>query len=202
MQLHAVPRGLRAVAAGGHIAPAAATVPCFVLEYAPTSRISTASHARELSEYECVAGTLHHGDEQAGEGITHRHERSREGSVTLTLEAAGAGAAAQHAIDLGERFSASLVECDAALGEGAEDGAHPPRIGEDSEGARGLLVRASAHGGCALSVEQACPLEPANEVLEIDQRVVSLRDGVRVHEVEPQALRDERERVSFTRVGG
>ena len=74
MELHAVPRGFGAVAARRHVTPPAAAIPGFVLEHSTASWIGASSHASQLHQDERVAGTLNHGDEETGEGVTHRHE--------------------------------------------------------------------------------------------------------------------------------
>lgn len=121
MQLDAVPSGLGSVAACGHVTPPAAAIPGLVLEHASASWIGAPSDARKLAQDERVTRTLHHGNEEAGEGITHRHERAREGSVTLEFEPASARTTAKHAIDLDESLGAHFLKGRAALCKGAED---------------------------------------------------------------------------------
>jgi hypothetical protein len=188
-----MPRGLRAVPAGRHVAPAPATVLRLVLEHAPAPRIGAAPHASELIEDERVGGALDDGDEQTGERVAHGYERTREGAVGAQLDAARTRAATEHAIDLAERGESHVAREHPALGERTKDRAHAARVAEHGECSRRLLLRPPAHRRAALRVEHVCRLEPEHEPLEVVQCIGAADASVGVHEVEPQALRDERE---------
>src|SRR6185436_7659493 len=102
VQLHAVARGLRAVPAGGHVAPAAAPVLRLVLEDASAAWDGTATHAPELIEDERVRRILDDGDEQAGERVADGNEGASEGTIGAKLDAPRPRAAPEHTIDLAQ----------------------------------------------------------------------------------------------------
>ena len=131
---------------------------------------------------------------------TGTNARAKEPSCA-ELDAPRSRAAAEHAIDLAQRGEAHVAGEHAALRERAQDGAHAARVAEHRERARRLLLRAPAHRGAALRVEHVRRLEPEHEALEVVQRVGAAHTGVGVHEVEPQALGDERERGTFAAFG-
>ena len=195
MQLHAMTRGLRAIAARSHVAPPSAPILGFVLEHTSTPRVCAASDAHQLAEDERVGGAFDDGNEETGERVTDGDEGAHEGAVVRKLQPPRASAAAEYAIDLGEGIAADVVRDNAALGERPKDGPYAPRVAEDRECSRGLLVRAATHARRAFRVEQMGALEPAHEALEVVQAIDSTRRGLRVYEVEPQPFGDEGERV-------
>src|SRR5258708_12827012 len=83
MQLHPVPRGLRPVAAGCHVAPAAAAILRLVLKHPPASRIGTPAHAHQLAEDERIGRAFDDGDQNTGERIADGHEGADEPSAAL-----------------------------------------------------------------------------------------------------------------------
>lgn len=186
-------RRLGAVAARGHVAPAATSVLRRILEHAPAAWVGAPSHPRQLVEDERVGGTVDDGNEQAGERVAHGDECTSEGAVRAELDAARAGAAAKQPVYLRQRGDARVGNHGAALGEGAEHGAHASRVGQHSERTGRLLDGAALHGGRAIGVEDVRGLEPAGEALEVVQRVGAAGSRVRVHEVEPEPLRQEGE---------
>src|SRR5262245_33436895 len=74
LELFAMARGLGAIAARGHVAPAAASVLRVVEEDALASLIRAAPDARELAEDERVGGGLDDRDHEARERVTDRDE--------------------------------------------------------------------------------------------------------------------------------
>src|SRR5258705_866854 len=93
LQLLPMPRRFSAVAAGGHGAPAPASVLRVVEEHALASLIRTAADARQLTQDQRVRRRLDNGDHEAGERIADRYERSNEGSVGAEIDATRAGTA-------------------------------------------------------------------------------------------------------------
>ncbi len=185
MQLHSMSRRLGAIATGRHVAPAAPAVLRLVLKDASAAGIGTATHAREFGKDERVGRAFDNRDEETGEGVADGDEGPHKAAICLELQPPSAGAAAEDAIDLAKHVGAYVVRRDAALGESAEHGAHPPRVAKDGEGAGRLLLRAAAHGRGALGVEELGSREPADEALEVMERVRALGSRVGIHEVEP-----------------
>ena len=124
----AVPRRLGAVAAGRHVAPAAAAVLCGIEEDPRATRIGATTDARQLAGDQRIGRRLDHRYYQAGESVTDGHERPGERAVRLEVDATRAGAAPEHAIDLAQCVEADSLADDAALGERTERGAYAARI--------------------------------------------------------------------------
>ena len=200
MQLHAMAGGLGAIAARRHVAPPATSVLRLVLEHATAARIGAASNPNQLAKDERIGGTLDHRYQQAREGITDRHKGAHERAVARQFHAPCTGAAPEHAIDLGQCVRANVVRAESALGERAKHATYAPRIAQHGECAGGLLVRATTHARRPFLVQQPRALEPTHEALEIVEPVTSTNNAFRVYEIEPQPLRDERERVPITLV--
>ena len=195
-----MPSGLGAIAARRHVAPPPTSVLRLVLEHATAPGISAASYPNELTEDERIGGTLDHGDQQAREGVTDRHEGAHERAVARELDAPCPGTAPQHAIDLGQRVHANVMRPEAALGERTKHGSDAPGIAQHRESAGGLLVRATTHARRPLLIQQTRALQPSHEALEILQPVTATDHAFRVYEIEPQSLRDERECVPIALV--
>ena len=187
-------RGLRAIAARRHVAPATTPVLRLVLEDTRAPRVCALSHARQLALDECIGRAFHDGNEEARERISHGDEASREGPVGLQLDTARPGTAAEYAIDVSERVGADVVRDGAPFGEKPKRGPNAPCVTEDGQRAPRLLCRAAAHAAGALGIEESHGFEPADEVLEIMQRIMSDSEVVGVHEVEPEAFSDKRRR--------
>src|SRR5689334_15770220 len=124
VQLHAVPRGLGAIAAGRHVAPAPTAVLRLVLEDATAPWVGAPADASELVEDERIGRVLDDGDEQPGECVTDGDEGARKGTVRTELDTPGPRTAAEHAIDLAQRRHADVTGEHPALGERTEHGAH------------------------------------------------------------------------------
>jgi hypothetical protein len=198
VQLHAVPCRLRTIPARRHVAPSSPPVLRLVLKDASAPRIGTAPDAGELSQNERVGGALHDRDEQTGEGIADGYERAREAAVAAQLDPAGAGTASEDAVDLTQRLGPDVPQCLATLREPAQHRAHSAGVAQHGERTRRLLQGAALHGTRALGVEDVGGLEPMHEAPEVVQGIDGPRPRVRIHEVEPETLGNERERVSLS----
>jgi hypothetical protein len=197
VQLHPVAGRLRPVSTSSHVAPAASTILCLILKHASAPRVGAAPHAWELAENERVGGALDDRDEETGEGIADGHEGAGEAAVAAQLDAPRAGTASEDPVDLTQGFEPNIPYSVAAFGKTAQHRAHAAGIAQHGQRARRLLHGAPLHGTGALRVEDVRGLEPMHEAPEFVQRIGGARAGVGVHEVEPQPLRDERERVSL-----
>src|SRR5690349_15336242 len=117
LQLLAVARSFRAIAACCHIAPAAAAILRVVEEHALAARIGTTTDARQLAEDERVGGRFDDRDHETRERVADRNERSHEGSVGAKIHATRPSAAAEDAIDLDEAIVANAFAHRTTLGE-------------------------------------------------------------------------------------
>ena len=189
--------GLRAIAAGGHVAPAAPSILRIVEEHALAARVRATAHAIQLAEDECIGRGLDDRNDESGERVAHGDERSHERAVAAELDATRTGATTEHAIDLGERVFAHALARWSAFGERTERTAHPARIDERGCRAGGLLVRSTPNAVAALGVEDERRLEPAHETLEVAQRIEASQAVLAVDEVQPQSLSDEHEGRAF-----
>src|SRR5256885_333661 len=98
----AVTRGLRAVAARGHVAPAAAAVLRRVEEDVGAALIGAAARARDLAGDERIGGRVDDGEHEPGERVADADERARVAAVRALLDPARDRAAAEDPVDLGE----------------------------------------------------------------------------------------------------
>ena len=189
------PRHLRPVPTRRHVAPSTGGVLRGVLEDARAARGGAAADPRELAEDQGIGSGFDDRHQEAGERIADGDKASSVGTVVARLDAAGPGAAAQHAIDLGKGRGADDSGALTALGEGAERIANPARVDERRGGARRLLHGAPPKAGGALRVQHRGDLEPIDVGVEVDQRIDSSApyDVLGVHEVEPETLADEDE---------
>ena len=185
LQLLPMARGLRAVAAGRHIAPPAPAVLRVIEEHALASRIGAAAYAHELTEDQRVGRRLDDGDDESGERVADGHEGADEGSVRAEVDAPRSSAAAEDAVDLDETFVANAFTHRPALGERAERRADAAAVDESHRCAGRLLLRAAPNSTRALGVEDGRRFQPPNHTLEITQRVEAPEAVLAVHEVEP-----------------
>lgn len=186
-QSQAVASRFRAIAAHGHVAPAAARVPRPVEEHACASRISAAAHARQLSEHHGVRSAVHDGDQQAGKRVADGNERACERAIITHFDAARSGAPAEHAIDLFERVG-TYTRDGPALRELPQGSSNPTRLQQDRGRARRLLFSAPPNGRGTFHIQHASIDEPARESGEARQSVGSDASApcvLRVHEVQP-----------------
>src|SRR5690606_16878505 len=79
--LSPVSRGLCAIAAGRHVAPAAPSILRAVVEHARAAWICAAPDSRELAEHERIRGGFHERYHEARECISHRNEAAHEGAI-------------------------------------------------------------------------------------------------------------------------
>src|SRR5689334_23708015 len=91
LQLLPMTRRFGAIAAGGHVAPATATVLGVVEEYTLAAWIGASPNARQLPENQRIGGRLDDRDDEAGERIADGDEGADEGAVAALLDAACAG---------------------------------------------------------------------------------------------------------------
>src|SRR5438093_6463687 len=159
-------RGLRPVAAGGHVAPSAPAVLGAVVEDACAADVGAAADAGQLAQDESIGRGLDDGNHETGKRVTDGNERARVGAIAAPLHAARAGTASEHTIDLAKRLVTNLlaeVHPGAALRQRAKRGAHTPGADERGRGTRRLFARAPTHAERPLRVEQGRRLEPHRE---------------------------------------
>lgn len=199
LELLPVPRGLGAITARGHVAPAAASILRVVEEDTLASLIGASAHTRELAKNERVRGGFHDGNHEPRERVADRNERTDECAVGTKLDAPCAGAATKHAIDLDESFGARAFAQRAALGQRAKRGPDTTSIDERRGRAGRLLHGAATNSAGAFSIEHSRGLEPADERLEIAQGIETAKSLLAVDEVQPKSLAHEHERGAFGR---
>src|SRR6185503_8371055 len=107
LELLPMARGLGAITARGHVAPAAAAVLRVVVEDALAARIGAAANARQLAEDECISGRFDDGNDEARECIANRNERANERAVGSQLDAARSRAASERSAPRTRRASTS-----------------------------------------------------------------------------------------------
>ncbi len=198
-ELFAMARSFRAVAACRHVTPAATTVLRVVEEDALAASVGAAANPRELAEDECIGGGFDNGDHESGKGVADGDEGANERAVVTQLDAACAGAATEHAIDLGKAVGAYAFAGGTTLGERAQCAADAPCIDKCGGCASGLLLCATSNAGSAFRVEDDRRLEPTDERFEIAQCVVSADAEFAIHEIEPESFADEHEGRAFQR---
>lgn len=188
--------GLRPVAARRHVTPPASAVLRTVEEHTGAARVGAAANARELAEDEGIRRRLDDRDHEAGEGVSDRNERALEGAVAARLEATGAGASAEDAVDLVDGVEPNLHHVHPALGERPEGGTDAPRVSERRGSAGRLLKRPPADATPALSVQHRGTFEPAYERIEIPEEIDAAPAArvVGVDEIQPEPLAEKRER--------
>ena len=74
LDLLSMARGLGAITAGGHVAPATAPVLRVVEEHALAALIRAAPNARQFAEDERIGRGLDDRDDESGEGIANGNE--------------------------------------------------------------------------------------------------------------------------------
>src|SRR5262245_24302316 len=136
LELLPMTRGLRAIPARCHVAPATASVFRVVEKHALAPLIGAATNARELAEDERVRGRFDDRDDKSGECVAHGDERPDERAVGSEIDTARARTATEHTIDLGESFGAYAFAHRAAFCECAQRAAHATRVHERSGSAR------------------------------------------------------------------
>ena len=92
--------GLRAIAAGGHVAPPPPAILRAVVEDVGAASVGAPANALQLAEDECVGRRFDNWNHQSGEGIADRDEGPRVGSIATALDAPRDSASPEHAIDL------------------------------------------------------------------------------------------------------
>ncbi len=196
-------RRFGAIAARRHVAPAAPPVLRPVEKHARATLVGTAPNAHELAQHERIGGRLDDGDHQPCERVADRNEAAHELSVRSTLETADARTSAQHAIDLAYGVLSNIMCCDAPLGQRAQHRAHAARVREGRRCARRLLLSAPPNTGCPFGVEHRSSFEPAEERVEITQRVGAdaAVQIICVDEIQPQPLAEENELASCVSEG-
>src|SRR6185503_16449664 len=130
LELLPMARGLGAITARGHVAPAAAAVLRVVVEDTLAARIGAAANARQLAEDECISGRFDDRNDEARECIANRNERANERAVGSQLHAARSRAASEHTIDLAQAFRANALAHRSPLGERAERAANAAGVDE------------------------------------------------------------------------
>src|SRR4051812_38342650 len=123
-----MPGRLGAVAAGGHVAPATASVLGRVEEHTGAAHVRATPHTSELAGDERVCRRLDHGNHEPGEGIANGHERARERPVALEVDAARARATTENAVDLAQSVETHAVARDPALRQRPQRGTNPTGI--------------------------------------------------------------------------
>src|SRR5262249_10501334 len=131
--------------------------------------------------------------------VADRDERSDERSVGAQLDAPGAGAAAEHAVDLDESFGARALAERAALGEHTQRRAYTSRVDQRRGRAGRLLHGTAPNAAGAFGVEHSGGLEPSNERLEVAQGIEAAESLLAIDEVKPEPLAHEDERRAFGR---
>jgi len=191
-------RRFGAIAARRHVAPAASAILGPVEKHARATLVGTAPNAHELAQHERIGRRLDDGDHQACERVAYWNEAAHELSVRSTLETADARTSAQHAIDLAYGVLPNVIRCDAPLGQCAQHSAHAARVREGRRCACGLLLSAPPNTGCPFGVEHRRSFEPAEERVEITQRVGAdaAVQIICVDEIQPQPLAEENELAS------
>jgi len=194
----AMTRGFGAIAARRHVAPAASPILRSVEKHARATLVGTAANAHELAQHEGIGGRLDDGDHQACERVAHRNEAAYELSIRSTLETANARTPAQHAIDLAYGVLPNVMRRDATLGQRTQHRAHAACVREGRRRACRLLLSAPPNTGCPFGVQHRRSFEPAEERVEITQRVSadSAVQIIRVDEIQPQPLAEENELAS------
>ncbi len=201
-------RGFGPVAAGRHIAPPSFAVAAAVIKDAAATCVCASSHAGQLAAHEGVGGRLDDRRQQRCKDVAGGDEVAGEAAVGARLDAPRTGAAAEYAIDLGDRELCRPVVgrgiAVAPLGERPQHVAHTACFVEGGAGAGGLLLCAANECAGALGVEHRRGDEPANKAVKRIEGVepfaaplalARARGIVRIHEVEPEAAGHERERL-------
>lgn len=194
-----MPRGLRAVATGRHVAPAAASVLGAVEEDASAARVAAAAHPAKLSGNERIGRVIHDRHHERCERVTTGHEVARVDTVGRELQSPGAGAASEHAVDFRHSVGPCVAGDAAVLGQRAECAAHPARVEQGGGGTSGLLFRASGDGNATVMVNHADGRQPLEHGAKVAQGVTpdAKLNVVGVDEIEPEAITDEDERAAI-----
>src|SRR6185436_5040224 len=152
LQLLPVAGRFGAIAARRHVTPAAASVFRVVEEHALAARIGASAHARQLAEDERVGRGFYDGDDESGECVSNRNERTNERPIGAKIDASRTGAAAEHTIDLDETVVAYAFAHRSAFGERSQRRANAASVDECDRRAGRLLLRAAADSARSFGV--------------------------------------------------
>lgn len=190
-----VARCLGAVAAGGHVAPASATVLGAVEEDASASRIAAASHPAKLSSDQRIGAVVDDGHHEGGESVAAGDEVSRVRPVGRQLEASCTGAPAQHSIDFRDRIGACITRRRAMFGQRAERSSNAPRVQQRCGRPSRLLLSSAEYRYAALVIDNTDRRQPLEHGTKIAQRIAAHTefDIIGIDEIEPQAVANEDE---------
>lgn len=194
-----MPRGLCPVAAGRHVAPAAASVLGAVKEHTTAARVAAAAHAAKFTCNERIGPIIHDWHHQRREGITTGHEVAGVDTVGRELESPGSGAAPEHAVDLSDGLGACVAGDAAVFGQRAESAAHPARVEQGGGGPSRLLLRAAGDRDAPVMVNDPDGSEPLEHGAKVAQGVTpnAKLDIIRVDEIKPETITDEDERAAI-----
>jgi len=153
------------------------------------ARIGAAPHTRQFLVDQRVGGRFDERNHETGERIARGHEGACVTTVGARVEAARAGAAAEHAIDFRNGVVAHAFGEVALFGEYTERRAHPPRVDHRGRGCSRLENGTASNPGGAFIVDGSVLLKPEEEGLEVPQQIAPghLRGGVGVDEVKPES---------------
>jgi len=104
----AMARGLRAVSAGRHVAPAPPPVLRPIIEYARAAAIGASPNAGQLADYKRICCALDDRYHEPRERVADGNEASRKRPIALELETPRTGTSTENAIDLGKRVAPRL----------------------------------------------------------------------------------------------